>query len=110
MLGSAASLASETVDHINRLYSIAVSGTPVGSNIAESQSLLKFLRVEPCGSDHRCFKLLIQPSSGVPFFKLFQNLGIRTLKADIANELIIPPQHRYMVPLTFGPIEAYNYQ
>jgi E3 ubiquitin-protein ligase SHPRH len=72
--------------------------------------LLKFLRIQDVGYDAGLFQRLLKPSLGEVFTSLVSNIGVRTVKSQIQNELALPPQERYIVPVTFTPVEIFNYR
>lgn len=109
-MGANAQLIAEMCSLIRRQFSWAVSGTPLKARIGDLRGLLRFLRVEPCGSDPGALARLVSPGGVAAFVDLFSRIGIRTLKADVNHELTIPPQSRYIVPLDFGPVEDFAYK
>lgn len=44
------------------------------------------------------------------FTTVVSQLGIRTVKAQIENELVLPPQERFVVPMAFTSVELFNYR
>lgn len=67
--------------------------------------LLKYLRVGDVGTDNNLFRRLLDPSLASVFTRLIANIGIRTTKEQIAHELEIPGQRRYIVPVNFSALE-----
>ena len=96
-------MTSETASLIPRRYSFAVTGTPLKARIEDLQGLLRFLKVEPIGSNRAYLTRLLEE---VPtFVRLCESLAARTVKAQVGNELVIPPQHRFVVPVEFTAVE-----
>ncbi|KAI5481086.1 SNF4 family helicase/atpase [Pseudohyphozyma bogoriensis] len=108
MVGDTVSATSETASLIPRKYSFAVTGTPLKANINDLQGLLRFLKVEPVGSYKASLQRLLEE---VPtFVRVCEQLAARTVKSQVQHELVIPNQHRYIVPVEFGPVESYWYE
>lgn len=109
MVGSSVSTVSETCSLIARRFSWAVTGTPLGSSIADLQGMLKFLKVDPfTWSDSSSYldELLKQPAA---FAQLIGSMATRTLKSQIHDELSIPAQRRFIVPVELSAVERYAY-
>ncbi|GAA5992964.1 hypothetical protein JCM5350_003062 [Sporobolomyces pararoseus] len=108
MVGDSFSAISETLSLIPRQHSWAVTSTPLRDKIEDVRALLTYLRVEPIASTKASFsRLLEEPES---FKRLFVEIGERTLKSQITNELYLPKQTRLVVPLDFTAIESFYYQ
>ncbi|KAF5378608.1 hypothetical protein D9615_007143 [Tricholomella constricta] len=100
----------DMVSLIPRLSSFAVSGTPARQQVADLTHVLKFLRVDDIIGSTRLWNRLISTGFGAAHFAaLFQAYGIRTLKANVKEELTIPQQTRYLVNITLGPVEKHVY-
>lgn len=100
------SLTSETVALIPRVYSLAVSGTPL-ERMSDLRSLLKFLRFAPiCETPSGFSRLIHDPSL---FSLVVSSLGERTTKDEVEDQLSIPLQTRLLVPVEFGKVERYWY-
>ena len=77
---------------IPRRYSFAVTGTPLKARIEDLQGLLRFLKLEPIGSNRAYLARLL---AEVPtFVRVCEQLAARTVKAQVESELVIPPQHQ----------------
>lgn len=107
MLGSQTRGAALTISMIHRTFSTAVSGTPVKS-MEDLRSGFSFLRVPGMellwAFEHIC--------SGRMRFRLIKVLGMiasRHTKAQVKNEMSIPPQTRRLVPVEFTSIEQAFY-
>ncbi|KAG5652712.1 hypothetical protein H0H81_003963, partial [Sphagnurus paluster] len=100
----------DMVSLIPRLSSFAVSGTPARQQVADLMHVLKFLRADGAVGSSRLWTRLISSGFGAAHFAaLFQEYGIRTLKANVKDELTIPQQTRYLVSITLGPVEKHVY-
>ncbi|OJT14448.1 hypothetical protein TRAPUB_9026 [Trametes pubescens] len=99
----------EMVSLIPRLSSFAVSGTPARSQVADLIHVLKFLRVKAVTDYPRAWTRLLLPGYVHEFKQLFQRYAVRTMKAAVKDELTIPPQTRYLVPIELGRVERHVY-
>ncbi|KAI0321149.1 SNF2 family N-terminal domain-containing protein [Amylostereum chailletii] len=100
---------SEMVSLIPRSSSFAVSGTPARAHVADLSHVLKFLRVDPQIVAPRSWSRLLEPNMASNFVALFQHYTVRTLKASVKDELTIPQQTRYLVPIELGRVERHVY-
>ncbi|KAF9039897.1 SNF2 family N-terminal domain-containing protein [Panaeolus papilionaceus] len=101
--------AAEMVSMIPRLSSFAVSGTPAKSQVADLIHVLRFLRVDDIIGTNRLWNRLLKPGYVREFTKFLQFYGIRTIKSNISDELTIPQQTRYLVPIEMGRVERHVY-
>ncbi|KAK4051523.1 hypothetical protein OIO90_004737 [Microbotryomycetes sp. JL221] len=107
MIGDAVSGTSETASLIPRKFSFAVTSTPLRARIEDLQGILAFLRLEPFNTTRSALtRLLEEPSI---FKRLCNELGARTMKAQVEHELVLPDQERYVVPVEFSAVEKYWY-
>lgn len=72
--------------------------------------MLKFLRVDDVGESNYSFQKLLLPEYADVFTNLVSKLGVRTIKSQIQDELALPPQERFVVPVKLTPVEMYNYR
>ncbi|CAL1697614.1 unnamed protein product [Somion occarium] len=91
------------------LSSFAVSGTPARAQISDLIHVLKFLRVSEVISYPRIWTRLLKPGFVHEFVQLFNRYAIRTMKATVKDELTIPRQTRYLVPIELGRVERHVY-
>lgn len=105
MVGQGATVSSELAALVNARNRFAVSSTPLkGGKIADVGGLLRFLRVD-LGPDRRTGLDRLLEERTV-FDRLVSTMGVRTTKAEVAaDELVIPPQSRWCVPIEFGTVE-----
>lgn len=108
MAAAPASTISETAALVRRKHSFAVSGTPIRSKLSDLAGLFKFLGFG-LGDDAKNFGMLLTPRYADIFADVFHRIAIRTVKANVEHELVLPGQDRFIVPLTFGPIEQASY-
>ncbi|RDX45998.1 hypothetical protein OH76DRAFT_1407336 [Lentinus brumalis] len=99
----------EMVSLIPRLSSFAVSGTPARSAVADLIHVLRFLRVSSVTDVPRAWLRLQLPGYVHEFTQLFHRYAVRTMKAAVKDELTIPPQTRYLVPIELGRVERHMY-
>ncbi|KAF7317918.1 SNF2 family helicase [Mycena kentingensis (nom. inval.)] len=99
----------DMVAMIPRLASFAVSGTPARIQVADLSHTLKFLRVEHIVGGPRYWARLLTPLFSRHFATFFQSLAVRTTKASVKDELTIPQQSRYVVPISMGVVERSVY-
>ncbi|BGP35067.1 hypothetical protein JCM10296v2_006897 [Rhodotorula toruloides] len=108
MLGDAVGPTSETASLVSRRYSWAVTSTPLRDKIVDLRPLLTFLRVEPIASGMASLHRLLDETES--FRRLWNEIGERTLKSQVQHELVLPAQHRYVVPVDFNAIERFHYE
>ncbi|KAJ3551190.1 hypothetical protein NM688_g4853 [Phlebia brevispora] len=100
---------AEMVSLIPRVSSFAVSGTPARAQVSDLIHVFKFLRVQPLTNDSRLWNRLLRPEHIRHFVSLFDRYAIRTMKAAVKDELTIPKQTRYLVPIKLGKVEQHVY-
>ncbi|THH15865.1 hypothetical protein EW146_g4683 [Bondarzewia mesenterica] len=99
----------EMVSLIPRYSSFAVSGTPARAQVSDLSHVLRFLRVDSDIYSPRIWKSLTRPAFAGQFAALFQRYAIRTMKASVKDELTIPQQTRFLVPIELGKVERHVY-
>lgn len=97
------SRAGQVVSMIPRHSSLAVSGTPV-QKVDDITSLFKFLRLEGPST-----ALTKSPNWAPYLFKTLGALATRHLKAGVQSEMLLPLQHRFVVPIDFTAVEEAYY-
>ncbi|CEH18871.1 snf2 family helicase atpase [Ceraceosorus bombacis] len=99
--------ASDVVSLIQRRSSIAVSGTPL-KQIGDLRALFRFLKALSPWKDvpwHR----YIEAGNAPYLARVIQRLGTRHTKDGIRDQLRIPVQTRYLVPIELGPVQRSSY-
>jgi E3 ubiquitin-protein ligase SHPRH len=96
-----------------------VTGTPLSRGLEDLQGLMAFLKVQPYADKFWWKRVIQQPyeaGSRAARARLLQLLrpavgGLlwRSAKADVKNELGIPPQHHHLTNLKFSAIERHFY-
>ncbi|KAI0298963.1 SNF2 family N-terminal domain-containing protein [Multifurca ochricompacta] len=99
----------EMVSLIPRLSSFAVSGTPARTRVSDLSYILRFLRVDPGICAPGNWVKLIQPCYVAEFAAVFQEYTVRTIKSAVQDELTIPMQTRFVVPVHLGKVERHIY-
>lgn len=99
----------EMVSLIPRLSSFAVSGTPARASADDLIHVIRFLRVNEIIDSVKVWTRLLKPPFAGYFKKLFELVSIRTTKAKVQDELTIPQQRRYVVPIELGNVERHVY-
>ncbi|KAL0952896.1 hypothetical protein HGRIS_007114 [Hohenbuehelia grisea] len=99
----------DMVSLIPRLSSFAVSGTPAKGRVSDLIHVLKFLRVDSAPGFERAWNTMFTHEMASEFARLFQRLAIRTMKANVRDELTIPQQTRYLVNIELGRVERHVY-
>lgn len=91
---------------IPRQSSLAVSGTPI-KRLEDLGSFFRFLRLPDAASI-----LYKSPAPAVLAPALHEGLNALTtrhLKSGVRDEMTLPPQHRYIMPIDFAPVEQAYY-
>ena len=99
--------ATETVSMIPRRSSIAVSGTPF-KTVTDMRSCFKFLRI-PGNDLANAWPHLNSSIMRDRLLKLLSSTSTRHTKAEVQDEMVIPPQTRSLVPIDFTSIEGAFY-
>ncbi|TGO18608.1 hypothetical protein BPAE_0374g00040 [Botrytis paeoniae] len=105
MVESGVSKAATVARMIPRINAWAITGTPVRKNINDLLGLLIFLKYELLVSVWRSLVYSKQD-----FHKLFEAISLRHSKQNVRGELILPKQHRFVITISFNPIEEQFYQ
>ena len=109
MIASGSSSASEVASCIPRVHPWICTGTPAQST-TELFGLLHFLRIHPIYGSKAVWRSL---SSGTDSANnvagLFGPISARNTKASVKEELVIPKQTTYLVPVDFTAIEETSF-
>jgi E3 ubiquitin-protein ligase SHPRH len=89
-----------------RVNSLAVSGTPAKSQVEDLLHVLEFMQVDITAN---LWTRLLRPGFADLFSQLMRAHAIRTTKAEVKDELTIPSQTRYIVPIHLGAVERQVY-
>ncbi|TRM60097.1 hypothetical protein BD626DRAFT_572197 [Schizophyllum amplum] len=68
-----------------------------------------FLRVDDVVGSSRLWNRLMLPAYAAHFTAFIQQYAVRTVKASVKDELTIPQQTRYVVPVEMGRVERHVY-
>ncbi|TRM58251.1 SNF2 family N-terminal domain-containing protein [Schizophyllum amplum] len=99
----------DMVSLIPRNASYAVSGTPARQQVSDLIHVLRFLRVDDVVGSSRLWNRLMLPAYAAHFTAFIQQYAVRTVKASVKDELTIPQQTRYVVPVEMGRVERHVY-
>lgn len=109
MIESGVSQAASVARVIPRVNAWGITGTPVKDDVKDLFGLLLFLRYHPFCYANQVWNALI--SLHKPLFqKLFQSLSLRHTKALVRDEILLPPQKRYVISMPFSAVEEQHYQ
>ncbi|KAK6437758.1 hypothetical protein LTR95_006048 [Oleoguttula sp. CCFEE 5521] len=109
MLESSVTAAARVACKIPRVHSWAVSGTPLRKDVADLLGLLVFLRMRLLANNTRLWSHLITNHRHT-FKRLFGTIALRHTKAQIRDELRLPPQKRVVITMPFTAIEQQHYR
>ncbi|KAK6436255.1 hypothetical protein LTR95_007557 [Oleoguttula sp. CCFEE 5521] len=109
MLESSVTAAARVACKIPRVHAWAVSGTPLRKDVADLHGLLLFLRVRLLANNTRLWSHLIVNHRHT-FKRLFRTIALRHTKAQIRDELRLPPQKRVVITMPFTAIEQQHYR
>ncbi|KAJ9114994.1 hypothetical protein QFC22_005322 [Naganishia vaughanmartiniae] len=105
---ASASKAANMIKTIKRDYSLAISGTPAKASVQDLASSLSFLGVK---MPPQVWNRIVTPAYSKAFHAIFNNIAIRHPKSSLsAQELTIPPQQRFLVPIRLSSIEWAYYK
>lgn len=100
---ASASKTANMIKTIKRDYSLAISGTPAKASVEDLASSLSFLGVK---MPTQVWNRIVTPAYSKAFHAIFSNIAIRHPKSSLsAEELTIPPQQRFLVPIKLSSIE-----
>ncbi|CAK7228761.1 hypothetical protein SCUCBS95973_006990 [Sporothrix curviconia] len=106
---SGVSNTATVVRFVPRINAWGVTGTPVKDGVQDLWGLLLFLRYEPYASIPKTWKRLTQHHKR-EFRNLFGRIALRHSKRTVGDELVIPPQKRYVITMPFTAVEEQHYQ
>lgn len=112
MVEGHATKAAEMVSRLTAVHRWAVTGTPIQKSFQDLYGLVMFLCVEPFNDLSRWRYQLLDPyfeGDKSPFFTLFSHIMWRSSKADVLDQIKIPPQSELIWNLNFSPIEEHFY-
>lgn len=109
MIESGVSQAASVARVIPRVNAWGITGTPVKDDVKDLFGLLLFLRYQPYCYANQVWNALI--TFYKPLFQnLFQSLALRHTKALVRDEILLPPQKRYVISMPFSAVEEQHYQ
>ncbi|KAF7730796.1 hypothetical protein EC973_001314 [Apophysomyces ossiformis] len=110
MVESSVAHTAEMARLIPRIYSWAITGTPMGSRYDDLFGLYLFLGLTPCCIKANVFRQLHKQAElrGL-FWEFTKETMRRNMKALLQNQVHIPPQQRWVVHVSFSAIEKHRY-
>ncbi|XP_024403200.1 uncharacterized protein [Physcomitrium patens] len=116
MVESVLARATEMAMTLRTTHRWCVTGTPIQRGLDDLYGLLRFLRAEPFDNKRWWTVVLKEPYEEGKYgavramHDLFRGLMWRSTKAQVADELGLPPQDERLDWLRFSPIEAHFYR
>ncbi|GAB0136818.1 DNA helicase rad5 [Epichloe bromicola] len=86
-----------------------ITGTPVKDDVNDLFGLLLFLRYEPYCSASQVWQSLITQHKRL-FQQIFNSIALRHTKSLVRDEILLPPQKRYVISMPFTAVEEQHYQ
>ncbi|KAF2480624.1 SNF2 family DNA-dependent ATPase domain-containing protein [Neohortaea acidophila] len=108
MVESGVTAAARVARVLPRVNSWAVSGTPLRKDVSDLHGLLIFLRFKPLCDDAKLWRRLIADGRHL-FRDIFKSIALRHTKAQIREDLNLPPQKRVVITVPFTAIEQQHY-
>ncbi|KAF4455255.1 hypothetical protein F53441_2405 [Fusarium austroafricanum] len=109
MIESGYSQAAKVARVLPRVNAWGITGTPVKDDIEDLQGLLLFLQYEPyCSVNHVWLDLIRNHKPA--FQRLFNTITLRHTKSLVRDELVLPPQKRFVISMPFTAVEEQHYQ
>lgn len=108
MIESGVSQAAAVARLLPRIHAWGITGTPVKDDVNDLLGLLQFLRYQPfCNISATWNELMNRKDM---FEALFRSLSLRHTKAMVRDEILLPPQKRYVITMPFSAVEEQHYQ
>ncbi|KAL5628654.1 hypothetical protein BROUX41_002045 [Berkeleyomyces rouxiae] len=109
MIENGYSQAAKVTRAIPRTFSWGVTSTPFKNQTKDLLGLLSFLNIAPYASHPPAWNSLIGMHHHV-FKALVYKICLRHTKAQVAHEIKLPPQRRYVITIPLGKVEKQYYQ
>jgi len=101
--------AARTMGLVRRRASLAVSGTPV-RRLDDLRTSLWFLGLVSAPANSKAWRRIVSPPLAPYLCAVLAQIGIRHTKAQVAHEMVLPPQTRCLVPVDFTHVETAFYR
>ncbi|ODA78344.1 hypothetical protein RJ55_05725 [Drechmeria coniospora] len=109
MIENGYSQASVVARVLPRVNAWGITGTPVKDNVNDLAGLLSFLQYQPYCSASHIWQSLIKDHKPL-FQQIFKSISLRHTKALVRDEIMLPPQNRYVISMPFTAVEEQHYQ
>ncbi|KAF4965868.1 hypothetical protein FSARC_6388 [Fusarium sarcochroum] len=109
MIENGYSQAATVARVLPRVNAWGITGTPVKDDVRDLQGLLLFLQYEPYCSVNMIWQDLIYHQMPT-FQRLFNSITLRHTKSMVRDELVLPPQKRFVISMPFTAVEEQHYQ
>ncbi|KAI5358615.1 putative helicase, Zinc finger, RING-type, Zinc finger, RING/FYVE/PHD-type [Septoria linicola] len=108
LVESGVTSAARVACRLPRVHSWAVSGTPLKKDVQDLLGLLIFLHYKPFSDDGKLWSHLLLNHRHL-FRGIFGEIALRHTKANIREELRLPPQKRVVITVPFSVVEQQYY-
>lgn len=108
MVESGVTAAARVACRLPRVHSWAVTGTPFRKGVQDLHGLLIFLRYKPLSESAKLWGHLITNHRHL-FCRIFGEIALRHTKAQVREELRLPPQKRVVLTVPFSAVEQQHY-
>ncbi|KAK6932900.1 SNF2, N-terminal [Dillenia turbinata] len=116
MVESNTAAATEMAMRLHAKYRWCITGTPIQRRLDDLYGLLRFIKASPFDDFRWWTDVIRDPYEGRDAVAMefthnfFRQIMWRSSKAQISDELELPPQEECLSWLSFSPIEEYFYQ
>ncbi|RCI07450.1 hypothetical protein L249_4524 [Ophiocordyceps polyrhachis-furcata BCC 54312] len=109
MIENGYSQAASVARTIPRVNAWGITGTPIKNDVKDLLGLLLFLEYQPfCHAPH-VWTTLVERHQRI-FRQLFHSIALRHTKEMVQDEIMLPPQNRYVIRVPFTAVEEQHYR
>ncbi|RDA90582.1 hypothetical protein CP533_2604 [Ophiocordyceps camponoti-saundersi (nom. inval.)] len=109
MIENGYSQAASVARTIPRVNAWGITGTPIKNDVKDSLGLLLFLGYQPFCNVPHVWTTLVERHKPI-FRQIFHSIALRHTKEMIQDEIMLPPQDRYVIRVPFTAVEEQHYQ